>query len=305
MQCRLTTMVPVAAAAVCLALGMITGPIMADTRPSAIPSTAGAATSTAGAASSSGTWGTAREVPGVTAIAPAVGVARAWSVSCASPGNCAAVGYLEEPSRQTAFVANEMWATSTSLSLSPARVTYGDERAGQVSVTVSSAAGTPPGTVTVRSGATSVCTITLSSGTGTCAPSATLFPAGIRQLTATYGGSADFAVSASATQSLTVGPAATTTALTLASGAVTYGNEQAEHAAVTVSAQYGGTPTGTVTVNSGSTTICTITLASGRGTCILAPSEVRPGIYALRAYYAGSSDFGGSASASKALTVVK
>src|SRR5215471_11771661 len=96
MQCRLTTMVPVTVAAVCLALGMIAGPIMADTRPSAIPSTAGAA-------SSGGTWGTAREVPGVTAIDPAVGVARAWSVSCASPGNCAAGGN----SGDQAFVVDE------------------------------------------------------------------------------------------------------------------------------------------------------------------------------------------------------
>src|SRR5579862_7599165 len=104
MQCRLTAMVPVTVAAACLALGMITGPIKVDAQPSANPSTAGAA-------SWGGSWGTAREVPGVAAIDPAAGVARAWSVSCASPGNCAAGGN----SGDHAFVVDETggsWGTA-------------------------------------------------------------------------------------------------------------------------------------------------------------------------------------------------
>jgi hypothetical protein len=86
---------------------------------------------------------------------------------------------------------------------------------------------------------------------------------------------------------------------------VTYGREQGERLTVSVTPQYEGIPTGKVTIKAGGVTICTITLAAGRATCILTPSKVRPSIYALRAYYAGSSDFGGSASAIKALTVVK
>jgi hypothetical protein len=252
-----------------------------------------------------GSWRTAQEVPGTPALnaGPAnLYNATVRSVSCSSPGNCAAVGYLEEPSRQMAFVANEMRATSTSLSLSPAGVSYGDERAERASVTVSSAAGTPPGTVTVRSGATPVCTITLSSGTGTCAPPAALFPAGIRQLTATYGGSADFAASTSATKSLTIARAATQTGLALSAASVVYGDEQAEQVSVAVSPQYSGTPDGTVTVFDGPAAVCTIRLSSGKGTCTLPATRFPARTVRLTAAYGGSANFAASTSAIRSLT---
>jgi hypothetical protein len=96
-------------------------------------------------------------------------------------------------------------ATATSLSLSPATVAYGDEQAEQVSVTVSPQyGGTPGGTVTVSAGPATVCVITLASGSGSCTLAATEFPPGSVQLTASYGGSADFAASTSAVAQLTV-----------------------------------------------------------------------------------------------------
>jgi hypothetical protein len=247
-----------------------------------------------------GSWRTAREVPGTSANLHGATVS---SVSCSSPGNCAAVGYLEEPSRQMAFVANETGATSTSLSLSPAGVTFGDEQAEQVSVTASSPAGTPPGTVTVHSGATTVCTITLASGTGTCAPPATLFPAGTQHLTATYGGSTGFAASTSATKSLTVARAATQTGLALSAASVAYGDEQADRVSVTVSPRYSGTPDGTVTVFDGSAAVCKIKLASGKGTCTLPARRFPAGGVQLTAAYGGSANFAASTSATQSLTI--
>jgi Bacterial Ig-like domain (group 3) len=74
---------------------------------------------------------------------------------------------------------------------------------------------------------------------------------------------------------------------------------------VTVSPQYGGTPAGTVTVTSGTATVCTITLASGSGSCTLAATQFPPGTAQLTASYNGSTDFAGSASPAKTLTVVK
>jgi hypothetical protein len=66
-------------------------------------------------------------------------------------------------------VVNETWATSTSISLSAPTATYGDEQADQLSVTVTSRyGGTPGGKVTVKTGATTVCTISLASGKGSC-----------------------------------------------------------------------------------------------------------------------------------------
>jgi hypothetical protein len=106
-----------------------------------------------------GSWGTAQEVP------------------CAAAGYCAAGG---DSSGGQAFVVNEASATSTSISLSAPAVTYGDEQAGQVSVTVTSQDGTPGGTVTVNSGAATVCTITLASGSGSCPLPATGLPGPVR-----------------------------------------------------------------------------------------------------------------------------
>jgi hypothetical protein len=96
-------------------------------------------------------------------------------------------------------------ASTTALSLSPAAIAYGDEQAEQVSVIVSPQyAGTPAGTVTVSSRGATLCTATLASGSGSCVLPATGLPVGTAQLTASYNGSTDFAMSTSAAASLTV-----------------------------------------------------------------------------------------------------
>jgi hypothetical protein len=195
-------------------------------------------------------------------------------------------------------------SSKTALSLSTTKVTYGDEQAEHVSVTVTSSGVTPGGTVTVKSGSTTVCTITLGSGKGSCALSATKLAPGTQHLTASYGGSADFNASASAAGTLTVSKASSKTALSLSTTRVTYGHEQAEHVSVTVTSS-GVTPGGTVTVKSGSTTVCTITLRSGKGSCTLSAKKLPAGNRTLVATYSGSSDVTGSASAKKTLTVVK
>jgi hypothetical protein len=253
-----------------------------------------------------GSWGTAKEVPGLAALTLNTGSA-VNSVSCASAGNCAAGGYYWGSSGTQAFVDDETRThpTSTSISLSAPTVTYGDEQAEHVSVTATSQSGAPGGTVTVNSGAARVCTITLVSGKGSCALSATKLPAGTQHLTASYGGNSDYFPSVSAAKTLTVSKAASKTALSLSAARVTYGHEQAEHLRVTVTPQYSGTPGGKVTVKTGTITVCTISLASGKGSCTLTASKLRPGTYTLVAAYPGSGDFTGSASARKTLTVVK
>jgi hypothetical protein len=80
-------------------------------------------------------------------------------------------------------------ATSTALSLSPAKVTYGDEQVARVTVRVTASGGeTPTGRVLVRNGTTTICTITLSHGSGSCTLSARQLKAGSRPLSAVYGG---------------------------------------------------------------------------------------------------------------------
>ena len=253
---------------------------------------------------SGGSWGAAEEVPGSAGL-NAGGNARADSVSCAPAGFCAVGGnYSPSSGNVQAFVDETQTSpTSTSISLSAARVTYGDEQAEHVSVTVTSPGGTPGGTVVVKSGTSTVCTMTLGSGRGSCSLSATVLAAGTRPLTAFYTGSANFTPSASAARTLAVSKAGTRTALSLSAASVTFGQEQAEHMSVTVSPQYSGTPGGTVTVKSGTSTICTITLGSGRGQCSLTARQLATGTYTLIAVYNSNSNFAGSASSRKTLTV--
>jgi Bacterial Ig-like domain (group 3) len=251
-----------------------------------------------------GSWGTAQEVPGSAALNPG-GNADAYSVSCPAVGYCAAGGGVDTSSGEEAYVVNEASASSTSISLSSPGVSYGDEQAGPVSVTVTSPYGTPGGTVAVNSGTTTLCTATLASGSGSCALPATGLPAGPAQLTATYNGSTDFAASMSAAASLTVSQAASTTALSVSPATIAYGDEQTEQVSVTVSPQYAGTPAGTVTVGSGTTTLCTATLASGSGSCALPATGLPAGLAQLTATYNGSTDFAGSTSAAAPLTVIK
>ena len=66
--------------------------------------------------------------------------------------------------------------SKTSLSVSPNGVTFGSEGSAVFTATVAprmgGVPGTPTGTVAVKSGWTTICTITLSGGTGSCSPSA-------------------------------------------------------------------------------------------------------------------------------------
>jgi len=74
----------------------------------------------------------------------------------------------------------------------PASVTYGNEGlTGLFSVTVTSPAGTPTGTVSVKNGTTILCTLTLANGAGTCTLGATQLTVGsYASLTAVYSGDA-------------------------------------------------------------------------------------------------------------------
>jgi hypothetical protein len=96
-------------------------------------------------------------------------------------------------------------ASKTSLALSAAKVSYGHENREHLTVTVSLRySGTPGGKVTVKAGSTTICTISLASGKGSCTLTAKKLRAGTYHLIASYPGSADFRGSASAAKTLTV-----------------------------------------------------------------------------------------------------
>jgi hypothetical protein len=160
------------------------------------------------AVQASGAWASAQQLTG-TGTSPQLS-----SASCAAPGSCAFGGSGTDASGHVqGFVADLSAAagaggqiqTTTSLALSAATVTFGQEQAGQISVKVTAASGgTPRGVVTVTADKATVCLIILGSGTGSCR----LTPKGLRPgsyaLTARFFGGLGFAGSASVPATLTV-----------------------------------------------------------------------------------------------------
>ena len=199
--------------------------------------------------------------------------------------------------------------TSAKLSLSQSSVPYGNETTEVFSATVTSSAGTPTGTVAVGSSAGALCTITLSSGSGSCHLTATqLGVATVSSVTATYGASGNFAGSSSSPSlSFSVSKDTTTTKVSESPTTVTFGDESAAVFTVTMTTAHGEpVPNNeTVKVTVGSTS-CTVTLSAGTGTCKIANSALAVGSYAVSASYGGDADLSGSSGTGAAnLTVSK
>ena len=181
-------------------------------------------------------------------------------------------------------------ATSTSLTSSPNPSTSG--QAVTLSSTVTSAAGVPTGTVTFRDGATVLGTVTLVNGSASLVTST--LTVGTHPLTATYNGSATFAVSTSATVNQVVNApaaAATSTSLTSTPNPSIVGQTVTLSSTVTSGA---GVPTGTVTFRDGATALGTVTLVNGSAS--LSISTLTAGTHPLTAAYNGSAAFAASTS---------
>jgi hypothetical protein len=101
-------------------------------------------------------------------------------------------------------------ASTTGLTRSASKVTYGREKSEHLKVSVQSAvAGTLSGSVTIKAHmahhkSVTVCKITLTSGAGSCTLKSKALKAGKYTLTASFAGDVDFAPSASLTKTLTV-----------------------------------------------------------------------------------------------------
>jgi len=101
-----------------------------------------------------------------------------------------------QPSTSASVTLTITKTTTTAFTLSRTKVAYGQENLEKLSVKVSSAfGGTPGGTVTVTAGPTTLCTITLSKGTGSCTLSAKRLRIGNYSLLARYAGNASYASS--------------------------------------------------------------------------------------------------------------
>jgi ketopantoate hydroxymethyltransferase len=189
--------------------------------------------------------------------------------------------------------------TRTSVSESPANVTYGRESASLISVAVTTRYGeaVPNGeTVTLYVGNVT-CTAMLKGGTGNCRIATTALPVGSYPVLATYGGDAN--LSGSSVSELTVSKDTTRTTVSESPTSVTYGHESASVFSVTVTTHYGeAVPNGEkVTVHVDDVT-CTAVLKGGNGTCTIADNALPEGSYLVQATYGGDANLSSSSGSS-------
>jgi Bacterial Ig-like domain (group 3)/Immunoglobulin I-set domain len=196
-----------------------------------------------------------------------------------------------------------MAATTTRLTLTTP-VSYGAEASAALSLTVGAAGGvTPTGTVSVTAKSasnvvTTLCTVTLATGSGTCTLTSNRLPAGSYTITAAYAASTDFLAS-SKSRPLVISQAATTLAASSiiipATGAHT----------ITFSATLKSLVTNTglagqhVVFTLGAQTCTSTTANSGFGSCTMSVLSPAPGSYSVS--YAATVDYQ-SSSATRPVT---
>jgi hypothetical protein len=159
-------------------------------------------------------------------------------------------------------------------------------------VTITSGAGTPTGSVTFLDGTTTLGTVTLASGAATYQTSS--LTAGAHSITATYAGNATFLASTSPAITENISSAsAAATAATVTSSLNPANSGQAVTFTATITSS-GGTPTGTVTFLDGATQLGTGTLSSGVAT--YQTSSLTSGTHNITASYGGNATFQASTS---------
>jgi hypothetical protein len=204
-------------------------------------------------------------------------------------------------------------ATATALAIDVSAPAVG--QTVRLTAAVTSAAGTPAGTVTFFDGTTALGTVGLN-GSGQAVFAFAFHTAGSHNLTVVYNGTPAFAPSQSPALRATVSPAATTTTLTASTNPVAVGQTLMLTVKVNPAFTGAGAPTGTVILKDGTTTIGFATLdASGRAVFRLSagrslrkrgggPSLVLPrGRHHLTVSYTGDGAFAASVSAALDLTV--
>jgi streptogramin lyase len=206
-------------------------------------------------------------------------------------------------------------ATATALAIDVSAPSIG--QTVHLTATVTSAAGTPTGTVTLydtfSNGKTFLGTADLNRAGQ--AVFTTAFKYSFNNLTAAYNGSPAFAASQSPALQVTVSPAATTTILTASANPVAVGQTLVLTVTVTPAFTGAGAPSGTVILKDGNTTIGTATLInatfdhSGRAVFrFIAGRSLRNGglprgTHHLTVSYLGDGAFAASVSAALDLTV--
>lgn len=175
-------------------------------------------------------------------------------------------------------------ATATSLSVDPVAATSGTPIHFVATVRPISGTTIPAGRVAFKSGTTKIGSAALDAA-GTAILTSAKLAVGAREITATYAGDAGYLGSSSTAVELTIDPVATTTTLTAAPHAATYGSEVTFTA--TVKPVTGLTvPAGAVTFKNGTKTLGSVKL-NGAAMAVFKTSSLGAGVESITAEYAG------------------
>jgi hypothetical protein len=182
--------------------------------------------------------------------------------------------YNSAPQAQQSFLVGPA-STSTRLALSQSSVSYGSENSEMFTATVSSAAGTPTGTVAIGSSAGTLCSISLIGGIGHCTLTATQLADGTyTNVVATFTANGIFAGSSSSPgQAFSVDQAPTFTSASSTSAAA---GQPFSFTVTTI-----GSPTPVITIAASSSLPSGVTVIDNNdGTAALAGrAAVPPGTY--------------------------
>jgi hypothetical protein len=174
----------------------------------------------------------------------------------------------------------------------------------QLAANVTSAYGTPSGTVAFLCSGKNMGTVVLSEGIA--AFTTNQIPVGTQSITAVYAGNANYAKSTSAAIAEVIKPATTDTLLLSSLNPAPYG--KAILLPVNVTNANGGIPTGTVTLKDGAAVVATGTVLNGQASLTLLGASFAPptvGTHSLTAVYVGSEYFAPSSSAVLVQTVTQ
>jgi hypothetical protein len=217
--------------------------------------------------------------------------AGAYPVGASYPGDGNLVGSIG--------VANSLLlvgrdSTVTSVTETPAGLTYGHETVALFSVKVTTHYGetVPIGEHVVVTAGPASCVATLTAGTGTCGIANAALGVGTYPVVATYLVDGNLSgSSASLATRIAVAQDTTSTAVSASGTSAVLGHESSVLFSVVVTTHYGETvPNGehaTVHVSSAN---CTVTLVSGHGSCALANNALGVGTYSVSASYGGDTN---------------
>ncbi len=186
-----------------------------------------------------------------------------------------------EKTETLSFSVGATTATALTSSLNPTQLLEGVT----FTATVSSAGGTPAGTVTFFNGSTQLGVGTLSAGKASVKATLNL---GSHSITATYPGSGGFAGSTSPILTETVVSANTVTTLTSSPNPSTAGSRVTFTA--TVTAPFGGSPGGTVSFMKGTAVLGTGTVNTATHQASFSMTFL-PGTWSIQAVYGGNADY--------------